>query len=70
MVVDLRGERFLRTARFEPRDPRGVAGGLILGRLFKVPGDGKPADPSRPAIATQLGVRPNVHPQSGGHDSE
>ena len=65
-----RGERFLRKARFEPRTARGGGGGLILGRLFKVGKDGNPADPSRPAIAIQLGVRPNLHPRAGGHDSE
>jgi len=65
-----RGERYLRRARFEPRDSNRGAGGLILGRLFKVDPDGNPADPSRPAVAIQLGIRPNVHPGSGGHDSE
>ncbi len=65
-----RGERYLRHARFEPRDSSRGAGGLILGRLLKVGPEGKPADPSRPAVAIQLGVRPNFHPPSGGHDSE
>lgn len=65
-----RGERYLRTARFESRDPAKGGGGVLMGQLLKVGEDGKPGDPAKPAVLIQLDVRPNAHPGSGGHDSE
>jgi hypothetical protein len=65
-----RGEGYLRTGRFEPRDERQGGGGLLIGEIHKVNEEGKPRDPSRPAVAIQLGVRPNAHPASGPRDSE
>ncbi len=65
-----RGEGYLRAARFEPRDERRGGGGLLIGEIHKAGSDGKPGDPSRPAVAIQLGVRPNPHPATGPRDSE
>jgi hypothetical protein len=65
-----RGGRYLRAGRFEPRDARRGGGGVLLGKILKADSEAAPPDPARPAVALQLGVRPNAHPDSGGHDLE
>lgn len=66
-----RGERYLRKARFEPRDEQGGrGGGLLIGQLLKAGDDDKPQSATRPAVAIQLSVLPNTHPGSGGREAE
>jgi hypothetical protein len=65
-----RGERYLRRARFEPRDERTGGGGLLLGRILKAGDGGKPQGDTRPAVAVQLGFLPNAPPVAGAPEAE